>query len=62
MTLSTWNFVYALQFQSTKTISFHCVRYPLQLFMLALIFKIDLNKVEICSRIVRFISSMESTS
>ena len=31
---STWNFEYALQLQSTKTICFHYARHPMRLFLL----------------------------
>ena len=36
MILSTWNFVYALQFQSMETIYFRFVRQPMRLNLLML--------------------------
>ena len=63
--LSTWNFEYALQLQSTKSICFRYVWHPLRLLMLFVIPKSiftsqDSYRVEIFTCFVRFISSMES--
>ena len=72
MILSSRNFEYALQLQSTKTISFPYLRHPMSLFKVFFSFqnlfssvrtvKCDENDVEIFSHVVRFISSMESLS
>ena len=65
MSLSTWNFEYALALQSTKTISFHYVIHPMSLLVLFFLSKIHVHqsgplKLIIFSLFfVRFISSME---
>ena len=53
MILSTWNFEYALQLQSTKTICFRYVSHPMRLLML-LLFKNPFSLV----RPFKFIKTM----
>ena len=65
MVLSTWNFKYTKQLQSTKRISFYCTIHFRSLFLLVCFFsemhfhKTGLYHAQICLRFVRFIFSKE---
>ena len=71
MVMSTWNYEYALQWQSTKIICIHYARHPMHLLVLVAIPKSificqdrlnRLNNLEIFKCFVRFVFSMESLS